>query len=409
MKSDIDHLMEERNLAAVIVAVDHNYSPMLDYLAGRIHITNGLAIKPHGASPTLFVNPMEIEEAAATGLAVHSFYELGWAEILEAAEGDRRQAESVFWGRCLEHVGVASGKVGIYGVGELNIIIDLLRQLDGDHTQYKFIGESAPTLFDRATTTKDADEIARLKSVAWRTNDVLNATWDYIADHRAHNGIVVKADGSPLTIGDVKRFVRRELLERELEDTGMIFAQGRDAGYPHSRGRADMPLQPGQSIVFDLFPRELGGGYHHDVTRTWCIGHAPDEIRETYDTVMEAFDIALETYGVNKPCHLVQEAVLDYFEGKGHPTSRTQPGTTEGYVHGLGHGIGLKIHESPRMSHLTKDDIFEVGNVVTIEPGLYYPERGFGVRVEDALYVAEDGSLVALTDFRKDLVLPLKA
>lgn len=187
----------------------------------------------------------------------------------------------------------------------------------------------------------------------------------------------------------------------------MIFAQGRDAGVPHSRGQDAMPLQLGQSIVFDLFPRERGGGYHHDMTRTWCIGYAPPEVQAAYDHVMTAFDIGLEAFGVGKPTYLTQEAVLDYFEAQGHPTGRNQPGTQNGYVHSLGHGIGLEIHERPSMSHLNKEDVFQVGNVITIEPGLYYPEAGYGIRVEDAFLVREDGTLESLSPFKKDLILPL--
>ena len=114
-------------------------------------------------------------------------------------------------------------------------------------------------------------------------------------------------------------------MARGLEDTNMIFAQGRDAGFPHSRGEAEMPLTMGQAIVFDLFPRELGGGYHHDMTRTWCIGYAPPELQQDYETVMEAFDISVEAFGLNKPTHLMQEAVLDHFESKGHATTRSKP------------------------------------------------------------------------------------
>jgi Xaa-Pro aminopeptidase len=409
MKSDLDRLMADRQLAAVIVAVDHNYSPSLDYLAGNIHITNGLAIKPQGQAPVLFVNPMEIEEAAASELTVHSFFDLGWAQMLQDANGDRTKAEVVFWGRCLEHLGITAGKVGIYGVSELNLIIELVRLLEAAYPQYQFVGEMGGTLFDQASITKDDDEIARVRSVAERTGAVLQATWDHIAGHRLAGDVVVNGDGSPLTIGAVKRFVRRELLDHQLEDTGMIFAQGRDAGFPHSRGQEDMPLRAGQSIVFDLFPRELGGGYHHDVTRTWCIDHAPHEVQAVYDTVMAAFEIAVRAYeGVGQPTHHMQEAVLDYFEGQGHPTARSQSGTTDGYVHSLGHGIGLKVHEGPRITHLSQDDVFQAGNVITIEPGLYYPERGFGVRVEDAFTIAGDGALLALTDFRKDLILPLR-
>ncbi|MCL4255360.1 MAG: M24 family metallopeptidase, partial [Anaerolineae bacterium] len=105
--------------------------------------------------------------------------------------------------------------------------------------------------------------------------------------------------------------------------------------------------------------------------------------------------------------HLMQETVQDYFEGLGHPTLRNNPNTQNGYTHSLGHGMGLNIHERPRISHTSKEDVFMVGNVVTIEPGLYYPEKDMGIRVEDSFYVTETGELLSLTSFRKDLVLPI--
>ena len=291
----------------------------------------------------------------------------------------------------------------------LKFIQNLCRLANRHFEQYEFVGETGRTLFDEAFTTKDAQEIAVIQSVAERTNEVVASTWDFIAGHTTSaDEVVVKADGTPLTIGDVKAYVRVELLKRGLQDTGMIFAQARDAGFPHSRGEADMALKLGQSIVFDLFPCEIGGGYHHDMTRTWCIGYAPPEVQQAYDDVMEAFDIALETFGVGKPMHAMQDAVLDYYEGKAHPTVRSDPQTAEGYVHGLGHGIGLMVHEAPYISHVRRDYVWQAGNVVTIEPGLYYPNKDFGVRVEDLFIVTEAGELISQTSFKKDLVLELK-
>ena len=283
-------------------------------------------------------------------------------------------------------------------------LVKELNQLGG----YEFVGEQGKTLFDEAMITKDADEMARIRSVAERTNATLQATWDFIASHRAEGETVVDAQGQPLTIGTVKRFVRRTLLDRDLEDTGMIFAQGRDAGFPHSRGQDDMALRLGQSIIFDLFPREFGGGYHHDLTRTWCINYAPEAVQRTYNLVLASFEASVAAYEeAGQPAYSLQEVVLDMFEAAGHPTQRSEPGAMKGYVHSLGHGVGLNIHERPSMHHLVRNDRLEIGNVITIEPGLYYPDEGYGVRIEDMLYIDEQGALVTLTDFPKTLVLEL--
>lgn len=406
MKIDLDMLMEKRGLDAFVVACDDHPNAPRDYLTGGAAITSGLIMKKRGALPVLFANPMEVEEAAKSGLTVYSFDELGWAQLVKEMDGDRVKAEVVFWGRCFEKIGLAGGKVGIYGVSHLNIVLELVRLLAEAYPQFTFAGEMGLTLFDEAYVTKDTNELARLRSVAQRTSMVLQQTWDFISGHRAVGELVVKVDGAPLTIGDVKRFVRHALLDVGLEDAHMIFAQGRDGGIPHSRGEDGQALQLGQAVVFDLFPHELGGGYYHDCTRTWSIGYAAPEVIETHRQVQEAFDLALDSLRIGMPTRALQEAVQTYFESKGHPTARSQPGTTTGYVHSLGHGLGLNIHERPSIGHLAKDT-FAAGNVITIEPGLYYPDQGFGVRLEDTVYLNPNGEIETLTAFHKELVLPL--
>lgn len=407
MKSELNQLMRERNLAALVIMASHHYSAVLDYLVGNVRITGGMAWKKCDDAPLLIVNGMEIEEARASGLTCYTYSDFEFYDLLAQHNNDLMQATVALWGVILERLAIPTGKIGIYGVGEhhhLLALTDLLRQT---YPAYQFVGESGMTIFDQAGLTKSIDELARIRSVAERTNAVMAATWDFISHHHAVSGQVIKPDGTPLTIGDVKRFVRRALLDRDLEDTGMIFAQGRDAGFPHSRGQDEMVVRLGQTIVFDLFPRELGGGYHHDMTRTWCIGYATPEAELLYQQVMTAFDIAIRSYQLNKATHLVQEAVQDYFESLGHPTLRSDPNTQHGYTHSLGHGIGLNIHERPRISHTTTDDVFTIGNVITIEPGLYYPDRQMGVRVEDSFYIDETGNLTSLTSFRKDLIVPI--
>lgn len=409
MRSDIDGLMAKRELQAVIVSGGEHPNTIRRYLSNGMDIHNGIVVKKLGEAPALIVGIMEIEEAQKSGLTVYTHNDFEYAQILKAAEGDANKATIALWGKIFEKFVIPAGKIGLYGTGDLHIIIERVKQLAATYPQYEFVGETGMTLFDEAFVTKDADEIRIIRDVAQKTSDVLQATWDFIGSHRAEGDSVVKVDGSALTIGDVKRFVRRALLDVELEDTDMIFAQGRDGGFPHSRGESKDALKLGQPIVFDLFPRQLGGGYFHDVTRTWCIGHAPEKVQKIYDTVMQAFKIAVDSYEEpGQPTKTMQEAVMTYFEEQGHPTGRSHPGTTTGYVHSLGHGVGLNIHERPSISHLAKEDVFQKGNFITIEPGLYYPEEGIGMRVEDSFIIDEHGALVSITPFRKDLVLPLR-
>jgi len=409
MKAHLDSLMAERGLDAIIVGGGEQYSDARAYLSNGAHITGGLIVKRRDQAPLMIVSGMELEEARHSGLLCLTYAEMGLYDLLQETE-DRLLVDARLYGRALARVGLAGGRVGLYGTDSIHVTLALHKHLGAELPQYEFVGDGGSiSLFQAAFLTKDAEELDRVRSVALRTDEVLHATWNFIADHQAdEDGRVVDEQGRPLTIGQVKAFVRVALLERGLEDTGMIFAQGRDAGFPHSRGQDEQALMVGQSIVFDLFPRELGGGYHHDVTRTWCINVAPPAVQQAYDQVMQAFDLAVEAYALGKPTHLLQEVVLDTFEAQGHPTLRSDSKTMRGYVHSLGHGLGLNIHERPSISHLRKDDVFQVGNLITIEPGLYYPEDGYGVRVEDTLFINEGGELLSLTPFPKTLILPLR-
>jgi Xaa-Pro aminopeptidase len=281
----------------------------------------------------------------------------------------------------------------------------MLRRLEEMLPAITVSGEPEATIFDTAFATKDAEEIELIKSVAERTNRVMAETVDFIKGHAVDQNRLVKANGDPLTVGDVKHFVMQRLLDARLEEAGdTIFAIGRDAGVPHSRGEDGDPLELGKSIIFDLYPRGAGGGYYHDMTRTFCLGFAPGKVQTAYEQVMEAFDAAAAALKVGESGRTYQTLVCDIFEEYGHPTPRSRPGTEEGYVHGLGHGLGLEIHAEPRLSVVGVDPL-KPGHVFTIEPGLYYPERGFGVRIEDTFYVDEQGDFHSLSTYPKDLVL----
>jgi Xaa-Pro aminopeptidase len=108
-------------------------------------------------------------------------------------------------------------------------------------------------------------------------------------------------------------------------------------------------------------------------------------------------------------CKQYQERACELFEERGHPTIKSNPQTQEGYVHGLGHGLGLHVHERPWFGlNATEEDKLSPGVVTTIEPGLYYPERGMGVRLEDTVWVNPDKQFKIMADFPLDMILPMQ-
>ena len=242
------------------------------------------------------------------------------------------------------------------------------------------------------------------------TTEVVRQVADFLSSHAAKNEVLVKADGNPLTIGEVKGKINLWLAEKGVENPhGTIFAIGRDAGVPHSTGTPSDVMALGKTIVFDIYPCEAGGGYHYDFTRTWCLGYAPDDVLALYEDVFAVYQKVMSELKVNEPFKDYHFMACELFESQGHATIKGDPSVQEGYVHSLGHGLGLHVHEAPWSgSNASKEDILTPGSVVTIEPGLYYPSKGMGCRLEDSVAVMPDGSFEILADYPLDLVLSIK-
>ncbi len=410
MKEDINILMEENDVDALLVTGSGRHNPAMVYLTGGAHLSSAdLVIKP-GQEPVLFHSPMERDEAAKTGLETIDLADSGLDEIRRIGGGDPVRTDVEKYRRIFKQTGIDAGRVAIAGKSDAGGAYALFSTLQKEYPGVFFDGKAAGEIFLKAMSTKDGEEVDRVRRMGRITVEVVGKTAEYLTGCEVRDGALEKEDGTLLTIGEVKNQIRMWIAERGAEmPEGFIFAQGKDAGVPHSSGELDDVLQLGKTIVFDIFPCEAGGGYYFDFTRTWCLGYAPEEAQKLYDDVFSVYQSVVSELKMGDLCKQYQQRTCELFEGLGHATIMSAPGTKEGYVHSLGHGVGLHVHEYPSFSSINKNQHkLEAGAVVTIEPGLYYPERGMGVRLENTVWVRPDGEIEALVDFPMDFVLPVK-
>ena len=199
-------------------------------------------------------------------------------------------------------------------------------------------------------------------------------------------------EGKPLTSERLRRTIEVACLEAGGISHGTIAAGGDQACDPHCVGHG--PLRANELIVVDVFPRVQTTGYHGDMTRTFLRGRASDAQRALVEAVRAAQFGAMQSIRAGVNGRDIHRGVIAEFEQRGYATRHTAKGSV-GFFHGTGHGLGLAVHELPRMS--TVDHTLLKDSVVTVEPGLYYPGLG-GCRIEDVVQITARG-VKQLSDF----------
>ena len=184
-----------------------------------------------------------------------------------------------------------------------------------------------------------------------------------------------------LTSELVQEAIAIACLKRGAVAANTIVAGGDQACDPHCRGTG--PLRANELIIVDIFPRVAKTGYHGDMTRTYLKGKASESQKALYQTVFEAEQNALAAHRSGRSASRIYKDVVDFFNSRGY-TTRRDDGVPVGFIHGLGHGLGLEVHEPPRVN--ASGSRLRKGQVITVEPGLYYPGLG-GARVEDVVRV----------------------
>lgn len=410
MKKDLDELMNSENIDAIWVLGSGRNNPAMVYLTGGVQLTRADLIKKHSHAPVLYHAPMERDEAALTGLKTVNIEKYHLEELQKKFSGDALKAAVERYASMFSELGLTSSRIAVYGrieAGEIHTLLTAIRQKLPDIT---WINEFGATILNTAMITKDAQEVERIRKMGNITVEVVGLVADYLSSQKAKDGLLVNSKSEPVTVGDVKSKINLFLAERGVENPqGTIFASGYDAGVPHSSGKPGDRLQLGVPIVFDIFPCESGGGYYYDFTRTWCLGYAPDAVQSIYEDVHKAYKLVMGELQLGESCKKYQKRVCEFFETKGHPTIKSNPQTQDGFVHSLGHGLGLNLHERPYFGITATDrDRLDANVIVTIEPGLYYPGKGLGVRLEDTVWVKQNGQFEILAEYPYDLVLPVK-
>ena len=261
---------------------------------------------------------------------------------------------------------------------------------EDEHMTVKQYDRLAEKLGERATLVgvsglveglrrvKDAEEIARIAAAAEMADAALRRVVGEGLEGRTERDVALA----------LEQDMRRRGASRPSFDT--IVAAGPNGALPHAKPR-DVEIRRGDLVVIDW-----GGvldGYCSDCTRTFSIGEPSPEAREVYELVLEAQLAGLHAVRAGVGGRAVDDTARAIIDNAGHG---------EHFGHGLGHGVGIEVHEGPRLSQRSHDELVP-GNIVTVEPGVYLPGR-FGVRIEDLVAVTDQGCDV-LTSLSKELTV----
>jgi Xaa-Pro aminopeptidase len=249
--------------------------------------------------------------------------------------------------------------------------------------------------FFEERTLKSGEEVGYIRQVQQATEEATDRAIQAIRESDARNGLLY-CNGEVLTSEELKRIINVKLMEKGCVAQHTIVASGDQACDPHNEGSG--PIRAGDSIIMDIFPRSSTTRYFADMTRTVVKGKASDKLKRIYETVHKAQAAAIQMIHDGAPGREIHERVCQVFKQAGYETGMVG-GRMQGFFHGTGHGVGLDIHEPPRISR--SDSVLKSGHVVTVEPGLYYPGIG-AVRIEDMVWVT-DGGCINLTKYPKQL------
>jgi len=254
--------------------------------------------------------------------------------------------------------------------------------------------ETSNGLFWPAREKKTTEEIRLLERALRMTETGMKRGMEILKASKPGTGKKLKWSGKTLTSEILRAEIDSAILRAGGVPTNTIVAGGDQACDPHERGFG--PLRADSLIILDIFPRDGKTGYWGDMTRTVVRGRASEQQRKLWEAVKAGQRLALKRIKAGVDGVSIHQAITELFERRGFPTE-VRNGRRVGFFHGTGHGLGLEIHEYPRLQKV----VLKAGQCLTVEPGLYYPGIG-GARIEDVVIVEKTGCRI-LSRFPKQL------
>jgi len=243
---------------------------------------------------------------------------------------------------------------------------------------------------------KGEDETGHIVRTLRNTERAIEKAIDCIMKSEVRNGLLFSKRNSQITSESIRQIINVELMKVGCIAKQTIVSCGEQSCEPHNTGSG--PLRADEPIIFDVFPRDEQTGYYADISRTIVKGRASGQLRKMYKAVATAQELVFKSAMNGARGDIIHRNVIKHLKSSGFKTGKTK-GKMMGFFHGTGHGVGLDVHESPRISKAKCT--LKTGNIVTVEPGLYYPGVG-GVRLEDMILITDDGC-TNLTRFPKIL------
>lgn len=383
MRNNLESILVDKGAEALLLYSDSQKDPNMYYLTKFLAPDPFIFLKKIESDPIIVVSQMEYPRAQkeSTIKDVRSYLDYDYFKAVQSTKEPQLGAIQFIAKVVKKELGVGT-KICVPPNFPL-IIADVLRR--ANLTIIPIFN-----VVEKARETKDKQEVETIAELQRVNEKITSEAIQLIADSDVGNNKILLIDGKPLTVGKMKSFFGHKLIENGcLLEEDIIVSCGPKSSDPHYVGKPEDKLKANQPIILDIYPRSIQKRYWTDMTRTVVKGKASKKVKKMYETVFEAKNASLDVIDSLAVGNNVYNVCCNVIEKAGYKTTRRGNKVFVGMTHGLGHGVGLQIHEGPRLSELSGSTLGEHA-IVTVEPGVYDPDVG-GVRIEDIIEVTKSG------------------